>query len=900
MPVAHRLAILVDMALQLSASQVSPNLTRSLSAIGLRATLLAATILCVWLAAHIAPGRRSQPQKDESHAEVRELEGQLRDPSDDVREYAADRLGYLGSEANSATTSLQFATEDIRSTVRVRAIWALSRVNGREELLEPLLSNLDYDIRLAAAEGLLWNGYDPTKLLRKLPKLREATHFPALCEALGPDQAAALLPFLLDSLAAEADTDDEMFIRNEPVAEALKHVALPAPTVVLALIERLGHERPKVRAAAAEQLLRLGSSASEAAAALRARLRDSDPICATACAAALGAIDPNDDEFLAVLKTSLRSEDFELRERVAGYLWMLGPVAAGASDDLVTYLCDLQRAAGVPYYDLNAVRRIGPSAVAALDRKLKEVVADHDRLLPAPPEQRAWLRSLGWTATSKLQAALCDPNHGLNTKHRSGRFDNSPLEAMIRSLKVRFLEWALKITSLVTAPDARNMIPSWLGSLGPPAAPAVPTLIAIADRGLDYRDYGLSYFAVLALGMIGNDAAPAIPHLLPLLDVDPGTVLHALNGIGVSTETARARLRPFLNISDWRERAYAACLLAKSGEPVDQILPKLIELLANPDQTSYFDIRKELFASMASLGPAAVPDLIVALQSDDSYVREVAAGALGKIGPEASDAVPCLIRLLDTETSWEAAAEALGKISPEARGAVPKLLEILTSSQTPRDRLGDERFNNDSDDEDVTEGGPTVYDTDYDASADVSIAVLHALGGIGPKARLAAPTVLTLARSDDPSVRHTAVQTLARIDPRNPSLLGLMRRWLGEWERKPATDDIDTNFDFDAMFDEFVEAVSHLGQRGMSLLPRLQRLMTTAPLVNPRVRCYAAYTLAKFPSHRQQAEDYLKQIRKVGFSDDFETINLADALLQRMVGHDESWTKLYMPFGVGP
>jgi len=305
---------------------------------------------------------------------VRSLEKQLRDPNEDVREFAAQRLGYMGRDASSAASSLLQATDDDSSQVAVKAAWALLRVDGRANVMAPLLGHSDPLVLLAAAEGMLWNGHDPVKLVPTLLELRKCGIYDvdSVFEALGPDQAAAVMPLLLDSLSTARDA--EWVDQDHPAVSALSHVAMPAPTVVPDLIARLRHERPKVRTAAAEQLLRLGAAAKEAAVALRAGLHDPEPACATACAAALGAVDPDDAEFLLVLRESLRSIDSMDATRAASYLWMLGPSAAGLSDDLVAYLCDLQRRAHFPYYDLNALKRIGPPAISALDRALKEAL----------------------------------------------------------------------------------------------------------------------------------------------------------------------------------------------------------------------------------------------------------------------------------------------------------------------------------------------------------------------------------------------------------------------------------------------------------------------------------------------------------------------------------------------
>ena len=76
-----------------------------------------------------------------------------------------------------------------------------------------------------------------------------------------------------------------------------------------------------------------------------------------------------------------------------------------------------------------------------------------------------------------------------------------------------------------------------------------------------------------------------------------------------------------------------------------------------------------------------VERLIRELQDTDSDVRSIAAVTLGEIGPEAEDAVPILIKLLqdqDAEGFVRAnAATALGKIGEGASKAVPALINAL-------------------------------------------------------------------------------------------------------------------------------------------------------------------------------------------------------------------------------
>lgn len=82
-----------------------------------------------------------------------------------------------------------------------------------------------------------------------------------------------------------------------------------------------------------------------------------------------------------------------------------------------------------------------------------------------------------------------------------------------------------------------------------------------------------------------------------------------------------------------------------------------------------------------------VPGLIEALLHDSSYVREEAAKALRKLGPNAKAAVPALIEVLKNDDEYAAvccsAAEALGEIGDEA--AVPILGDTLNDKDVDDD-----------------------------------------------------------------------------------------------------------------------------------------------------------------------------------------------------------------------
>src|SRR5262245_29315463 len=107
----------------------------------------------------------------------------------------------------------------------------------------------------------------------------------------------------------------------------------------------------------------------------------------------------------------------------------------------------------------------------------------------------------------------------------------------------------------------------------------------------------------------------------------------------------------------------------------------------------------------------AVPGLRTALADPEPAIAELAARGLHQIGPDASAAVPDLVKRLrepPSEAFREAAISALGGIGPRARAAVPLLLEQFQRKE---------------------------------ASVRTRQAILWAVGQIGPGARAAVPTL---------------------------------------------------------------------------------------------------------------------------------------------------------------
>jgi hypothetical protein len=156
-------------------------------------------------------------------------------------------------------------------------------------------------------------------------------------------------------------------------------------------------------------------------------------------------------------------------------------------------------------------------------------------------------------------------------------------------------------------------------------------------------------------------------------------------------------------------------------------VPGLVRALQSGDVAT----AEEAGRALARLGAPAVPPLTAELQRGS----QIAAWALGEMGPAAKDAVPALIAALgDKEKHMRAAAlRALGKIGPSARPAVPALLLVLQNEHSHDVRLlvpptlasiGD--------------GGPEVLSALQRAGSDHSLRTRHAARDALAKLRLAA------------------------------------------------------------------------------------------------------------------------------------------------------------------
>jgi HEAT repeat protein len=203
-----------------------------------------------------------------------------------------------------------------------------------------------------------------------------------------------------------------------------------------------------------------------------------------------------------------------------------------------------------------------------------------------------------------------------------------------------------------------------LGHMGPSPEVVAALVEALKDTDpIPPEAYCVASAAMNGLVMLGAGARPAIPDLIKLSTKGP----------------ERARDSAIRSLG-WLGRADDAI--------AESVIPTLVALLR--DRTQSMENRGLAAFSLGNIGPkakAAVPALREALMRVDepaAKYRERVYGnalcALRELGPSAEPAIPELIAILQThedENRRQVAAEALGSIGPGARTTIPILTMAL-------------------------------------------------------------------------------------------------------------------------------------------------------------------------------------------------------------------------------
>lgn len=397
-------------------------------------------------------------------------------------------------------------------------------------------------------------------------------------------------------------------------------------------------------------------------------LKSPTPGTRTRATIALAKLKPAPPEVVAGVAALLEEENWSVRAQA---LMVLGNMGSDASSALPTILAALD--------DENEhVRR---SAAGALPRVPARTQETRRALVKALASDDRYLRSQAGFALAAVgeQAGDVAPDLGRLAEGDDGK----AREAAFKALAKLPADAAVPVLiPLLSHPDSavQQAAAGSLGSFGPDARAAVPTLIAMLESPQRYT-------AVHLLARIGPGAEEAVPALLALFEEsDPSRELRikatrALGAIGAPAEQALPLFRQELSAQDLSEasggyRAALATAILRMSGPDDPAIQAYVERLARAQSSWQAMTRVEAVKALVGLGPAASPAVhslrASLLEDQQPKIRGLAADALGGMGAAARPALPDLRKAQADEQEYvrQRATKAIARI--EASPAVSR------------------------------------------------------------------------------------------------------------------------------------------------------------------------------------------------------------------------------------
>lgn len=595
------------------------------------------------------------------------------------------------------------------------------------------------------------------------PKGAAAAPAGAAADAAAP--GAAAVADLVARLSTAADEDGRVKAIDD--LAALGQNALPAMEKLLAAA---GDENVRVRWHAARALGAIGEDALPAIGKLVSLLRDADPIVATQAAAAIGAIRADDDRkeipadalqayaaAAGALAEATVHPDARVRRASLRAVSRLEADPAKLAPLVNRQLADAEPA--VVMESLQSLADLGADAVPLLIESLKD------------PKARYWA-TVALTEIGPDAAPAAAP---LTAAAVNGETEER-LQAMLALAAIGepAAEAADELATVLDSPDAavRSAAAFALGRMRGAAADA-----ALEKASTD-ADPFLSGIASWARARIHPEDKALVSKSLGILtgalDGDrPNARIAAMSAISDLTDSlddadeaaVAEKFATLLGDANPEVRGAAATALVRLGPTAVAALEKS---LANPEVRT---LAVELLAASGSKAKEAVDTLVVALGDADPAHRGDAAVALAAIGPDAAEAVPALVKVVEGGAADDAsrypAIFALGRIGAASAPATALLRGLMAKADDPMGQAvsawallkitpDDEKL--------IAEAVPLLRKGLRSERDLVRLEAVAALAELGKAAASAVP-MLELMSEDDPlpAVRKAAAAAAARI-----------------------------------------------------------------------------------------------------------------------------------------
>jgi HEAT repeat protein len=408
-------------------------------------------------------------------------------------------------------------------------------------------------------------------------------------------------------------------------------------------------------------------------------------------------------------------------------------------------------------------RKAIPDLVAALLSWSSDVYKPASRLL----------RVIGAPALPALSDALLDGEDDVKKVRlirvigRMGPDAEIAFPGLVRALRSQRLHMRIEAARALT-------------KIGSPPETAIPALVSgLSDRSADAREA-----MAICLACFSETAEPALWALLPLLaDRDDGVykaAAAALEKIGPKAVRALielVRARDALRLKAWLESMSRFPQQGTQREPVIVVVDSW-EVWNNLSWEVYdmLDEQARLVAAqvaalglLGKLGPdasAAIPTITEALADPHPGIQRAAVQALGQLGPEVKSAIPALIQMLlhSNGSIREEAASALGNVDQgwASNPAVPFVAAKLAKELSRAGRSGEVAVKTL-----IVLGAtavPVLIEALESGNRVAGENAARALGQIGAEARSAIPALTQALQDEHGWVREEAAGALAKIE----------------------------------------------------------------------------------------------------------------------------------------
>jgi HEAT repeat protein len=318
----------------------------------------------------------------------------------------------------------------------------------------------------------------------------------------------------------------------------------------------------------------------------------------------------------------------------------------------------------------------------------------------------------------------------------------------------------------VPAEDIRGAAAEALLEIRPPAELILSSATnALARTNLLDRQIG-----IFLLGTIGHGGQAAIPWLSQALrSPDAREVAVGLLSIEHLGQTAKGALPEMINVltngtfAAW-VRYPAVSALASLGSNAVPAIPVLKQLF--PAQTNHF-LRTNIAVALCRIDRNESDALVAVTEemtrTNTPQTRKQAADFLGSVGPNAKNAAPLLIAMLEDDNIDVAcaAAAALKKVGVEKSAVLEPLTKKLTDDdEQVRFHAAKKIVQFDPGNADAL----AVFIDLIRKGSKLSMAAMQELGALGRSARAAIPTLREASRSNDRYVRGAALSALQSIE----------------------------------------------------------------------------------------------------------------------------------------